>query len=212
LAAIADSRAGLPALSEHQNTMTKTIQTERRAAGIDVGSEQLFVAVGPGSVRVFSSFTASLIQLKDYLLEQKVTTVAMEATGVYWLPSYEVLEEAGLEVCVVNAAHARNLPARKTDMKDCQWLAELHTKQMLNSGFIPPTDIRELRDYTRLRQDHIEMGSPHILHMQKALDQMNIKIHEVLRGVERYHWRQRPTHGPSHNRRSAQSRTAAGFV
>ena len=163
--------------------MTKTNQTERRAAGIDVGSEQLFVAVGPGSVRVFSSFTASLIQLKDYLLEQKVTTVAMEATGVYWLPAYEVLEEAGLEVYVVNAAHARNLPARKTDMKDCQWLAELHTKQMLNSGFLPPTAIRELRDYTRLRQDHIEMGSPHILHIQKALDQMNIKIHEVLSDI-----------------------------
>lgn len=163
--------------------MTKTNQTERRAAGIDVGSEQLFVAVAPGSVRVFSSFTASLIQLKDYLLEQKVTTVAMEATGVYWLPAYEVLEEAGLEVYVVNAAHARNLPARKTDMKDCQWLAELHTKQMLNSGFLPPTAIRELRDYTRLRQDHIEMASPHILHIHKALDQMNIKIHEVLSDI-----------------------------
>jgi transposase len=163
--------------------MTKIPQIERRAAGIDVGSEQLFVATGPGSVRVFSSFTASLIQLRDYLLEQKVTTVAMEATGVYWLPAYEVLEEAGLEVCVVNAAHARNLPARKTDMKDCQWLAQLHSKQMLNSGFIPPTAIRELRDYTRLRQDHIEMGTPHILHMQKALDQMNIKIHEVLSDI-----------------------------
>lgn len=163
--------------------MTKTIPIERRAAGIDVGSEQLFVAVGPGSVRVFSSFTASLIQLKDYLLEQKITTVAMEATGVYWLPVYEVLEEAGLEVFVVNAAHVRNLPARKTDMKDCQWLAELHSKQMLNSGFIPPAAIRELRDYSRLRQDHIEMGSPHILHIQKALDQMNIKIHEVLSDI-----------------------------
>jgi len=163
--------------------MTKIPQIDRCAAGIDVGSEQLFVATKAGSVRVFSTFTASLIQLKDYLLEQKVTTVAMEATGVYWLPIYEVLEEAGLEVCVVNAAHARNLPARKTDMKDCQWLAELHSKQMLNSGFIPPTAIRELRDYTRLRQDHIEMGSPHILHMQKALDQMNIKIHEVLSDI-----------------------------
>lgn len=157
-----------------------TSQTERHAAGIDVGSEQLFVATAPGAVRVFSSFTASLIELKDYLLEQKVTTVAMEATGVYWLPAYEVLEEAGLEVWVVNAAHVRNLPARKTDMKDCQWLAELHSKQLLNSGFIPPTVIRELRDYTRLRQDHIEMSTPHILHIQKALDQMNIKIHEVL--------------------------------
>lgn len=157
-----------------------TPSSQRRAAGIDVGSEQLFAAVASGPVRVFSSFTASLLQLKDFLLEQQVTTVAMEATGVYWLPVFEVLEEAGLEVCVVNAAHARNLPARKTDMKDCQWLAELHTKQLLNSGFIPPADIRELRDYSRLRQDHIEMAGPHVLHMHKALDQMNLKIHEVL--------------------------------
>jgi len=158
----------------------KTTQTERRAAGIDVGSEQLFVAAAQGCVRVFSSFTAALLELRDYLLAERVTTVAMEATGVYWLPVYEVLEEAGLEVCVVNAAHARNLPARKTDMKDCQWLAELHRKQMLNSGFIPPTAIRELRDYARLRQDHLQMSAPHILHIHKALDQMNIKVHEVL--------------------------------
>jgi transposase len=155
-------------------------QTRRKAAGIDVGSEQLFAAIASGPVRVFTSFTASLIQLRDFLLAEKVTTVAMEATGVYWIPVYEVLEEAGLEVCVVNAAHARNLPARKTDMNDCQWIAELHAKEMLNSGFIPPALVRELRDYTRLRHDHIEMCSPHILHMQKALDQMNIKIHEVL--------------------------------
>ncbi len=152
----------------------------RRAAGIDVGSEQLFVAVAAGPVRVFSTFTTALIQIKEHLLAQQVTTVAMEATGVYWVPIFEVLEEAGLEVYVVNAAQARNLPARKTDMKDCQWLAELHSKQMLNSGFIPSAAIRELRDYTRLRQDHIQMATPHILHMQKALDQMNLKIHEVL--------------------------------
>lgn len=179
MAAFADFRAGLPVLTAFL-FMSMITSPQRRAAGIDVGSEQLFAAVASGAVRVFSSFTASLLQLKDFLLEQQVTTVAMEATGVYWLPVFEVLEEAGLEVCVVNAAHARNLPARKTDMKDCQWLAQLHTKQLLNSGFIPPADIRELRDYSRLRQDHIEMASPHVLHMHKALDQMNLKIHEVL--------------------------------
>lgn len=156
---------------------------DRRAAGIDVGSEQLFVAVADGPVRVFSSFSFSLRQLRDHLIAQKVTTVAMEATGVYWLPVYEILDEAGLEVCVVNAAHARNLPARKTDMNDCQWIAHLHDKQMLNSGFIPSAALRELRDYTRLRQDHIEMSTPHILHIHKALDQMNIKIHEVLSDI-----------------------------
>lgn len=145
-----------------------------------MGSEQLFAAIASDPVRVCTSFTASLIALRDYFLAEKVTTVAMEATGVYWIPVYEVLEEAGLEVCVVNAAHARNLPVRKTDLNDCQWIAELHAKEMLNSGFIPPTLIRELRDYTRLRHDPIEMCSPHILHRQKALDQMNIKLHVVL--------------------------------
>jgi transposase len=165
----------------HSGIMTQLKQ--RRAAGIDVGSEQLFCAVAAGPVRIFSTFTSALIELKDHLLEQQVTTVAMEATGVYWIPVFEVLDEAGLEVWVVNAAHARNVPARKTDMKDCQWLAQLHSKQMLNSGFIPPASIRELRDYTRLRADHVQMASPHVLHMHKALDQMNIKIHEVLSDV-----------------------------
>jgi transposase len=78
------------------------------------------------------------------------------------------------------AAHARHLPARKSDVSDCQWLAQLHQKKLLNSGFVPPALVRALRDYTRLRQDHIRCGSSHLLHMQKALDQMNIKIHEVI--------------------------------
>jgi transposase len=163
--------------------MTPLHPIQRKAAGIDVGSEQLFAAIASGPVRIFSSFTTSLTSLREYLLQEHVTTVAMEATGVYWIPVYEVLEEAGLEVCLVNAAHARNLPARKTDMNDCQWIAELHSKEMLNSGFIPPALIRELRDYTRLRQYHVEMCAPHILHMQKALDLMNLKIHDVLSDI-----------------------------
>jgi len=150
------------------------------AAAIDVGSERLHVAVVNQAVRVFDTFTDSLQALRDYLLSAGVTTVAMEATGVYWLPVYEVLEAAGLEVCVVNGAHVKSLPGRKSDMQDCQWLAELHSHGLLRSGFVPPHDIRRLRDYQRLRQDHIRMGSAHIQHMQKALDRMNLKIHEVL--------------------------------
>ena len=150
------------------------------AAAIDVGSERLHVAVVNQPVQIFDTFTESLQALRDYLLRAGVTTVAMEATGVYWLPVYEVLEAAGLEVCVVNGAHVKSLPGRKSDMQDCQWLAELHRHGLLRGGFVPPQAIRRLRDYQRLRQDHIRMGSAHIQHMQKALDRMNLKIHEVL--------------------------------
>jgi len=151
-----------------------------RAAGIDVGSEQLHVAVVDGAVHVFETFTAALHQLREYLMSAGVTTVAMEATGVYWLPLYEVLEEAGIQVCVVNGAHVKSLPGRKSDMADCQWLAKLHSHGLLKSGFVPDEWIRRLRDYQRLRQDHVQMASAHIQHMQKALDRMNLKIHEVL--------------------------------
>jgi transposase len=150
------------------------------AAAIDVGSEKLYTALASGPVQVFDTFTAGLYQLRDHLQKHQIKTVAMEATGVYWLPVYEVLESAGIKVCVVNGAHVKNVPGRKTDMADCQWLAYLHGKGMLKSGFIPPAQIRQLRDYNRLRQDHIQMASSHILHMQKALDLMNVKIHDVL--------------------------------
>lgn len=153
----------------------------RKAAAIDVGSEKMHVGIAEQSpVKVFECFTDALHQLRDYLKAQQVTTVAMEATGVYWLPVYDILEEAGLEVFVVNGAHVKNVPGRKTDTQDCQWLAQLHAQGLLQSGFVPPADIRKLRQYVRLRQDHIASAAQHILHMQKALDLMNIKIHDVL--------------------------------
>lgn len=150
------------------------------AAGIDVGSEHLHVAVVGGPVHVFESFTDALQALRDHLVAAGVTTVAMEATGVYWLPVYEVLEAVGLEVCVVNGAHVKSLPGRKSDSADCQWLAELHSHGLLRSGFVPPAAIRALRDYHRLRQDHVRAASAHILHMEQALDRMNVKLHDVL--------------------------------
>jgi len=156
------------------NPMTK------KAAGIDVGSERMHVGIQGEPVKIFQCFTDSLHALKDYLNTQGVTTVAMEATGVYWLPVFDILEEAGLEVFVVNGAHVKNVPGRKTDIQDCQWLAQLHQQGLLNAGFVPPAKIRKLRQYMRLRQDHVRSGAQHILHMQKALDLMNIKIHDVL--------------------------------
>lgn len=153
----------------------------RKAAAIDVGSERMHVGIeAHPEVKIFECFTDSLHQLRDYLLTEQVTTVAMEATGVYWLPIFEILEAAGLEVIMVNGAHVKNVPGRKTDVQDCQWLAQLHGMGLLKAGFVPPDKIRTLRSYMRLRQEHVANGSRHVLHMQKAMDLMNIKIHDVL--------------------------------
>jgi transposase len=161
-----------------EKSMLKEINLH--AGAVDVGSETLHAAVYNGPVKVFKTFTSDLYEVVKFFKEHGVKTVAMEATGVYWIALYDVLEEAGLKVCVVNGAHVKNLPGRKSDMSDPQWLAELHAYGLLRAGFVPEEPIRQLRDYQRLRQDHVEMGSAHILHMQKALDRMNVKIHEVL--------------------------------
>lgn len=150
------------------------------AAAIDVGSEQLHVSIAGGPPRVFGTTTGQLHQLRDWLKAEGVRSVAMEATGIYWLCPYEVLEKAGLEVVVVNGKYVKNLPGRKTDMKDCQWQATLHAHGLLKSGFVPPEHIRRLQDYLRLRTDHIVMAGSHEQHMQKALERMNLKIHDVI--------------------------------
>src|SRR6185312_17368058 len=106
------------------------------AAGVDVGSEKMHVSIAGGEPKVFSTFTVGSVALRDYLREQKVSGVAMEATGVYWLPLYELLEEAQMKVMVVNGRHVKNLPGRKTDMQDCQWLATLHAHGLLRGGFV----------------------------------------------------------------------------
>lgn len=151
-----------------------------KAAGIDVGSETLHVSIGGDSPRIFGTTTGQLHALRDWLREQGVRSVAMEATGVYWLCAYEVLEAVGFEVLVVNGKHVKNVPGRKSDFKDCQWVATLHAHGLLRSGFVPSAAIRRLQDYLRLRADHITMGASHIQHMQKALERMNLKIHDVL--------------------------------
>lgn len=164
--------------------MAKTKQTlpqiHAHAAGIDIGSESIFISVGPGQVRSFDTFTTSLEQARDYLLAEAITTVAMEATGVYWVALYELLEASGIEVVVVNGAHVKNVPGRKSDVLDCQWIQQLHSHGLLRASFIPDESMRRLRTYVRLRDDHIEMGASHIQHMQKALDLMNIKLHRVI--------------------------------
>lgn len=150
------------------------------AAAIDVGSEQLHVSVAGGPPKVFGTMTGQLHEMRDWLKAQGVRSVAMEATGVYWLCPYEVLEQGGFEVVVVNGKYVKNLPGRKTDMKDCQWQATLHAHGLLKPGFVPPAHIRRLQDYIRVRTDHVTMAATHEQHMQKALDRMNIKVHEVI--------------------------------
>lgn len=153
------------------------------AAGIDIGSRDFYVDAGEENIRVFPTFTEDCNHLCDYLLAQKITTVAMEATGVYWVVLYSVLEAVGIEVYLVNGRDVKNLPGRKSDVKDCQWLRQLHSYGLLRKSFIPPSDIRVVRSYLRLRQDHIRATATQANLMQKALTQMNIRLAEVISDI-----------------------------
>ena len=153
------------------------------AAGVDVGSEKFFVSVAGQEPRVFLTVTGQMEAVAEHLKAQGVRTVAMEATGVYWINLHGALEAAELEVVVVNGAHCRNFPGRKSDMKDCQWLAVLHAHGLLSGGFVPPAQIRQLRDYMRLRADLVGLAAQHVQHMQKALDRLNVKIHVVMSDI-----------------------------
>jgi transposase len=150
------------------------------ATFVDVGSEQMYVSIAGGGPEVFGTVTGELIRLRDWLKARNVQSVAMEATGVYWLPLYAVLEKGGLKPMMVNGKYTRNLPGRKTDMKDCQWGATLHAHGLLQGGFVPAAEIRCLQDYIRLRNDHIASAAASIQHEQKALERMNVKLHDVI--------------------------------
>ena len=157
------------------------------AAGIDIGSRSHFVAV-PGEldeepVREFAGFTSDLHQLADWLVKIGIQTVAMESTGVYWIPVYEILEARGLEVLLVDARHVKNVPGRKTDVLDCQWLQQLHTYGLLRGAFRPQDDMVALRAYLRQREGLIASASDSIRHMQKALRQMNLLLDNVVSDI-----------------------------
>lgn len=150
------------------------------SAGIDIGSEKVFVSVENQPVRNYRTFTASYKELGMYLKECGVSHVAMEATGIYWVTLYDVLEEMGFDVTLVNPSDTKNLPGRKTDVQDCQWVQQLFSYGLLRKSFVPEDLVRKLRVYTRMREDKLQMASSHIHHMQKALIQMNIRLPEVL--------------------------------
>lgn len=154
------------------------------AAGIDIGSFSHFVAVPKGrdkeTVKEFKSFTSDLHNLINWLKKCNIDTVAMESTGVYWIPLYELLEKEGFKVFLVNARHIKNVPGRKTDVLDCQWIQQLHSYGLLQAAFRPEKIIAKLRSYIRQRSVLIEYSSSHIQHMQKALSLMNIQLHNVI--------------------------------
>jgi transposase len=154
------------------------------AAGIDVGASEHYVAVPPDraaeSVRRFGAFTEELHALAQWLLQCGVQTVAMESTGVYWIPLYQILEGYGLKVKLVNARHVKHVPGRKSDVQDCQWLQQLESFGLLTSSFRPEAKICVLRSYMRQRERLIQSASRQVQQMQKALTEMNIKLHQVI--------------------------------
>lgn len=162
-------------------------QINQWAAGIDIGSTSHFVAVPEGctttSVREFKSFTPDLYSLAEWLKECGIQTIAMESTGVYWIPVYELLEEKGFEVKLVDARQVKNVSGRKTDVLDCQWIQQLHTYGLLSGAFRPDNEICALRTYVRQRSMLIRSASRYIQQMQKALTQMNLQLHHVITDI-----------------------------
>jgi len=165
----------------------KFSKVNRNAAGIDVGSQFHVVAVAADRVeepvRTFRSFTGDLHRLADWLKQAGVTTVAMESTGVYWIPVFEILESYGLEVLLVNARGVKNVPGRKSDVNDAQWIQKLHEHGLLRGSFRPRQQLVALRAYLRHRERMVEYAASHIQHMQKALMQMNLQLHHVLSDI-----------------------------
>jgi transposase len=154
------------------------------AGAIDIGNEAHYVGVPPGRdsqpVRRFGCTTAELKEMAAWLKQCGVRTVAMQSTGVYWIPVDDVLEEAGLEVYLVNARETKNLPGKKTDVQECQWLMKLHTYGLLRNSFRPAQEIRMLRNYWRQRNDLVQSAGRHIQRMQKVLTQMNVQLANVI--------------------------------
>ncbi len=157
------------------------------AAGLDVGSTFHVVAVRGDQdhqpVRTFRSFSGDLHQMADWLTSVGIKTVAMESTGVYWIPVFEILEARGFEVLLVNARDVKNVPGRKTDVNDAQWLQQLHQHGLLRGSFHPRADVARLRTYLRLRERMVEYAAAHVQHMQKALMQMNVQLHHVVTDI-----------------------------
>jgi len=184
------------AASRSQATVGAAVKTRTRrrtptprvihphAGGLDVGARYVHAAAPPDGdspcVAVFGTFTADLFRLAAWFKEHGVTSVAMESTGSFWIPVFQILERCGLEVILVNARHVKNVPGRKTDVSDCRWLQYLHSVGLLQGSFRPPAEICAVRSIMRHRANLVADGAEHIQHMQKSLTEMGLQIHHVL--------------------------------
>jgi hypothetical protein len=172
-------------VNKKRKKIAKLPVIEPNAAGIDIGATQIFVAVPPDrdteSVRCFATFTVDLEKLADWLEACGIRTAAMESTGVYWIPLFQILEKRKIKPVSVNAQHLNNVPGRKkTDVEDCQWIQHLRAVGLLRGSFRPDDEICKLRSLWRHRDSLIQLATVHLQHMQKALDQMNLQIHHVI--------------------------------
>lgn len=180
-------------MAKSERKVTKKVEVDaldqinRNAAGIDIGAEEVYVAVPPGRdkecVQTFPTFTADLQRMADWLKGCGIESVAMESTGVYWIPVYDILEEHGFQVCLVNVRHLKNVSGRKTDVLDCQWIQQLHTYGLLSASFRPPEQIVAIRSLVRHREMLVQYRSAHIQHMQKAMTVMNVRLTNVLSDI-----------------------------
>jgi transposase len=172
----------------HQKTGASLLSClNLNAAGVDIGATEIYIAVpgdrDPQPVRCFSTFTEDLQAAAAWLKACHIETIAMESTGVYWIPLFQILELRGFKVLLVNAHHVKNVPGRKSDVSDCQWLQYLHSVGLLRGSFRPEQAVCSVRSLLRHRDSLVQMGSSHVQPMQKALDQMNLQLHHVISDI-----------------------------
>jgi transposase len=159
----------------------------RHAAGVDIGAHEIMACIPDGDdqqlVRAFGTYTADLDTLADWFVDHDIQTVAMESTGVYWIPLFETLEARGVQCCLISAQAIKHVPGRQSDVLDCQWIQTLHSYGLLKASFRPEADLVALRTLLRHRAQLIQHRAPHVLPMQKALLQMNIQLSQALSDV-----------------------------
>jgi len=177
----------MPKPKAKSNSALSLTTLHPNAAGADIGAREIYVAVPPDrstpSVRCFGTFTDQLRALVTWLRECRIDTVAMEATSVYWIPLAELLEDAKIEVCLVNPRHVKNVPGRKTDVQDSQWLQYLHSVGLLRGAYRPPAEVRPIRVLWRHRDALVRQSTWQIQHIHKAFDQMNVQVHHVIADI-----------------------------
>ena len=190
--AVRGGQGPVPAKSKRNKQSNRSGQSDRpvfepNAAGIDIGAREIFVAVpperDPDPVRKCETFTGDLHQMAEWLVGCGITTAAMESTGVYWIPVYDVLEQHGIKPCLVNPRNMKNVPGKRTDFHECQWIQHLHSLGLLHAAFRPDSEVCAVRSLMRHRNDMVMMASEHIQQMQKALTQMNVQFQHVINDI-----------------------------